>query len=177
MNAGVRVMVSSRSVVPSRLAAAATTLTLGDLSTFSGRDILRNLCLEEHIEVNLLQRYGGSPLMLSIIARELSSGRATADDLINIGSASAALGQLLTRTVSSLSLNARHLLQTIAVHQVFQGLNSIPQPHDSDVDRKSLEELGDCRTRGAGCGGETRPVMLHEAIRSWVLDNLPKERT
>lgn len=99
IDARVRVLISSRSAVPSRLASIGTTLTLADLGASSGEELLRNAGLVEQVSEKLLQRYGGSPLMLALIARALSDGRATVEDLLNIDQRGSGLGQLLTRTV------------------------------------------------------------------------------
>ena len=117
IDAGIRILVSSRSAVPDRLASIGTSLTLADLANSFGEDLLRNAGVEEHVLGKLLRRYGGSPLMLSMIVRALSAGTATADDLLNIDQEGAGLGRLLARTVGALSFDARRLLETLAAEQ------------------------------------------------------------
>ena len=84
IDAGIRVLVSSRSAMPSRLDSIGMTLTLADLATSPGKELLRNAGVGEQASDKLLQRYGGSPLMLSMIVRALSDGKATVEDLLNI---------------------------------------------------------------------------------------------
>jgi len=177
IDANVRVLVSSRPDVPSRLASIGTTLTLADLAACSGEELLRNAGLGEQASVKLLQRYGGSPLMLSMIARALSDGKATAEDLLNIEHMGSGLGQLLTRTVAALSPDARRFLETLAVEQPFHWPNDVSQTLDFAVAPRALEELATAGLVASSAEGETRPIILHEAIRSWVLENLPKGRT
>jgi hypothetical protein len=176
IDARVRVLVSSRSAVPSRLASIGTTLTLADLAASSGEKLLRNAGLEEQVSAKLLQRYGGSPLMLSMIVRALSDGKATVEDLLNIERTGSGLGQLLTRTVGALSLDARRLLETLAVDQPFHGLDEISQTLDSAIASKALEELMRASLVSFSSETEARPIISHEAIRNWVRDNLPKGR-
>jgi hypothetical protein len=176
IDASVRVLVSSRSAVPGQLASIGMTVTLADLAASSGEELLRNAGLEEQVSIKLLQRYGSSPLLLSMIARELSDGKATAEDLLNIDQMGSGLGQLLTRTVGALSPDARRLLETLAVDQPFHGPDDISQTLDSPAARKAREELATAGLVASSAEGKTRPIVLHEAIRSWVLENLPKGR-
>jgi len=174
IDASVRGLVSSRSAVPSRLASIGTTLTLSDLAASPGEELLRNAGLEEQVSAQLLQRYGGSPLMLSMIARALSDGKATVEDLLKIDQTGSGLGQLLTRTVGALSPDARRLLETLAVDQPFHGPDDISHTLNSAMASKALEELVRAGLVSLSSETETRPIIFHEAIRNWVRDNLPK---
>ena len=49
IDAGIRILVSSRSAVPDRLASIGTSLTLADLANPLGEDLLRNAGVEEHV--------------------------------------------------------------------------------------------------------------------------------
>ena len=162
--------------MPDRLASIGTNLTLAGLADSFVEDLLRNAGLEEHVSGKLLQRYGGSPLMLSMIARELSAGTATADDLLNIDQEGAGLGRLLARTVGALSLDARRLLETLAVDQPLQAPDDTSSTLESAGTRKALEELATAGLVASSAEGETRPIIFHEAIRTWVLENLSKRR-
>ena len=176
IDAGVRVLVSSRSAVPGRLASIGTNLTLADLAYLFGEDLLRNAGLEEHVSAKLLKRYGGSPLMLSMIARALSAGTATPEDLLNIDQEGNGLGRLLTRTVAALSQDARCLLETLAVDQPLEVPHDISSILESAAAQKALEELATAGLVASSAEGETRAIISHEGIRTWVLENLSKGR-
>ena len=176
IDAGVRVLVSSRSAVPGRLASIGTNLTLADLAYLFGEDLLRNAGLEEHVSAKLLKRYGGSPLMLSMIARALSAGTATPEDLLNIDQEGTGLGRLLTRTVAALSQDARCLLETLAVDQPLEVPHDISSILESAAAQKALEELATAGLVASSAEGETRAIISYEAIRTWVLENLSKGR-
>lgn len=176
IDAGVRVLVSSRSAVPGRLASIGTNLTLADLAYLFGEDLLRNAGLVEHVSAKLLKRYGGSPLMLSMIARALSAGTATPEDLLNIDQEGTGLGRLLTRTVAALSQDARCLLETLAVDQPLEAPHDISSILESAAAQKALEELATAGLVASSAEGETRAIISHEAIRTWVLENLSKGR-
>lgn len=175
IDAGVRVLVSSRSAVPSRLASIGTTLTLAGLAASSGEELLRNAGLEEQATAKLLHRYGDSPLMLSMMARELSDGKATVEDLLQIGQTGSGLSQLLARTVGALSPDARRLLETLA-DQPMHGPDDISHSVDSAKTSKALEELVKAGLVSLSSETEEGPVIFHEAIRNWVQDNSPKGR-
>ena len=176
LDANVRILVSSRSAVPSRFASIAMTLTLANLGASYGEEFLRTVGLGEQVSAELLQRYGGSPLMLSIIARALLDGKATAEDLLNTNQSGSGLGQLLTRTVAALSPDARRLLEELAIGHPLHKLEDVSQALDSVVASRALEELATAGLVTSSAESEGRVVIVHEAIRTWVRESLAKWR-
>jgi hypothetical protein len=43
--------------------------------------------------------------------------------------------------------------------------------------RKALEELATAGLVTSSAEGDTQPIIFHEAIRTWVLENLSKRRS
>ena len=90
--------------------------------------------LSEEAPVTLVQRYGASPLMLSIVGRALRDGTATVQGLLNAEQGGFDLNQLLLRSVTRLSPGAQRLLQRLGPN----GLNTRPkttagQPQDASA--------------------------------------------
>ena len=150
------------------------TLKLADLATYAGSELLSNVGLENESLALMLKSYGGSPLMLSLIARELAQGRATAEDLLGIKRPSTELSHFLARIVERLSPDAHRLLELVAVEHLAQVTEDISKLLNRVTAAKAREEL-----ISAGLvidsGGKIR--ISHEAVRKCVLENLPKGAT
>jgi hypothetical protein len=174
MAANVRILVSSRSPVPSQLASNATTLSLAGLSRSLGEELLRPVGLSKEASATLLQQYGDSPLMLSIATRALRDGTVTVEDLLNTEQDGLALSQLLRRSVTRLSPDAQRLLEGLAVGP---RLRDVFQAPESDASRSALDELVKAGLVTTGTQGDEGPTIVHEAIRKWVLDNLQESQT
>lgn len=172
VDANIRILVSSRTPLPPRLAPIGTTLSLADLATYAGKELLCNAGLGEEASAMVLERYGGSPLMLSMIGRELSDGKITAEDLLDIDRPGTGLSQLLTRVVAALSPDALRLLVTLAVGQSSHRFDDISQTTDRAAAARALNELV---TAGLVADSKGGTSIVHQAIRKWVIENLPKD--
>ena len=162
-NAGIRVLVSSRTPLPEALCLGATTVSLADLSDPFARELLGSRDLSEADSDRLLSRYGSSPLILSVIARELSAGRLTAEMLLEIDP-STDLSKLLTHVTATLSHDARRLLQQLAADPPRAPDDACHQ-FDRTEDEAAMSELEE---RGLIRRVQGEPRVIHEAIRDWV---------
>jgi len=168
--AGIRVLVSSRTPLPEALGVGATTVSLADLSDPFARQLLGS-CVSSEVDCDkLLSRYGRSPLILSMIARELSAGRLTAEMLLEIDP-SAGLGQLLEHLTATLSRDARRLLQELAA-DTQRTRDDACRQFDRTEREVTMREL---ENRGLISRVEGEPRIFHEAIRDWAREMQPTE--
>jgi hypothetical protein len=173
-NGNVRILISLRGEVPRQLAPLAMTLTVSDLATSGVEELFRTAGLQEPASVEIMHRYGGSPLMLSMLARELLDGRSTVEDLLSPDGME--LSSFLARRVGRLSPDARRILEALSSQPALEKPVASSEVRDSAVESRALEELAAAGLVNYGAKSHAPPEIVHEAVRSWVLKNLSKPR-